>query len=367
MIDRFFELAKDPDCIFALFSDGGGRFLSSFRPDDARLFYPTGRVNTNQTSYPEIRKLKNSSNNFVSIYTQGLQVSEDGYFYNASTTQTSYIRFLGYNFLNDVKPKTFMARVYLPKISYSGSESNYYYTRPFRIGTSSMLYTIEINMASPATDNTFQIKGRWNSYLIKSSVGFEQGQWVTVVLTKQTLDSGQVYCELWINGAVCGTLTLPASSDQMKTTDRIETAYLGLSRSSDPFKYDFSMIFDRVLSNEEIIKYSNQPKTEFTSPAVEGTWDELFSNSSPKYIGNLPSGSLIKVVPSNGGTRTLPDVKLQTGVSLKLDLTSYNTVTIGLGVDLEQTEETGIYKTTSEYMYYRILNETLDTVTIQAS
>jgi hypothetical protein len=146
-----------------------------------------------------------------------------------------------------------------PAISYSGTEANYYYARPFRIGTSSYPYTIEATMASVSADSTYTIIGRWDSITIRGNTGFEQGKWYTVALTKRTLDSGQAYCELWVNGILTANNTLAASRNEMKETNRLETAQLGLSRSADCFKQDFAMIFDRVLSNEEIERYSGQP------------------------------------------------------------------------------------------------------------
>ena len=259
MKDGIFELAKDPACIFALFPDGGGRLLSPFRYNDPRLFYPTGRVNESYTNYPEIRKLTGTSGKLTSIYSSSLNLTDDGYFYNTSSSSVAYIRFTGFNFKGDSTDKTFFARFYLPKIFYSGTEANYYYARPFRVGTSSYPYTIEADMTSVSADSTYAIKGRWDSLVIRGNTGFEQGKWYTAALTKRTVDAGQAYCELWVNGIFTASNTLSASSNVMKETNRLETASLGLSRSADCFKQDFAMIFDRVLSNEEIERYSGQP------------------------------------------------------------------------------------------------------------
>lgn len=358
MIDRMFELAKDPDCIFALFPDGGGRLLSSFRPDDARLFYPTGRVNESYTNYPEIRKLTGADGNLVSVYASELQLTDNGYFYNASASFVSYIRFIGYNFEGDTTDKTFFARFYLPEISYSGTEANYYYARPFRIGTSSYPYTIEATMTAPATDATYTITGRWDSLAIRGNTGFEQGKWYTVALTKRTLDSGQVFCELWVNGVLTANLTMAASRGIMKETNRLETAQLGLSRSADCFKQDFAMIFDRVLSNEEIERYSNQPNNAVieVKVTVTGTWDVLFDITSPSYVGNLDNGTTVVIIPSENPPSygvTRPDVYIQDNVSLFFDFTNYDEVSISQYLNLEETSEVGVYKTTSNQLWWR--------------
>ena len=180
MKDGIFELTKDPACIFALFPDGGGRLLSPFRYNDPRLFYPTGRVNESYTNYPEIRKLTGTSGKLTSIYSSSLNLTDDGYFYNTSSSSVAYIRFTGFNFKGDSTDKTFFARFYLPKIFYSGTEANYYYARPFRVGTSSYPYTIEADMTSVSADSTYAIKGRWDSLVIRGNTGFEQGKWYKV-------------------------------------------------------------------------------------------------------------------------------------------------------------------------------------------
>lgn len=369
MIDRMFELAKDPDCIFALFPDGGGRLLSAFRPDDARLFYPTGRVNESYTNYPEIRKLTGADGNLVSVYSSDLQLTGDGYFYNASASFVSYIRFIGYNFEGDTADKTFFARFYLSETYYDGS-ANYFYNFPIDLQVNSSHSFGLSGYLATGDAETFTIRGRWNGANVTAR-NYEKGKWYTAALTKKTLDDGRVYLELWVNGEKVGTNTLNASYNAMKATNRMDAAKLGLSGTADSFKYDFAMIFDRVLTDEEIQQYSNQPIEAIEAQAIEGTWDELFDSSSEKYIGNLPSGSLVKVIPTervhiHGYYTILPDVRLADGVVIKFDLTAYTTITLGTGVDMEATSEAGIYQTTSVYAYFMI-HETLDSITISAS
>lgn len=291
MNDRMFELAKDPDCIFALFPDGGGRLLSAFRPDDTRLFYPTGRVNEQYTDYPEIRKLSGASGNLVSIYQ--MANSDDGYFTGYHDELTSFIRFNGYNFGGDTEDKTLFARFYFPAAPVS------VFIYPIRMSsTISSMFALNAYILN-AGDKTITIRGYWNGYglLVRN---FELEKWYTVAFTKRTLDDGQVHLELWVNGIKVGNTILDASYNAM-TDDgkRFETCALPTRNVSPLFKQDFAMIFDRVLTDTEIQQYSNQPVEVIERQVTEGTWDELFDSSSEKYIGNLPSGSTVKVIPTD--------------------------------------------------------------------